>query len=210
MFCSCQLQLNCKNPRQCKSNVVFVVQCILPNKVNFAGQEIATLIGPSPKTISQDRPQLSQTLQRSAMLTTPQKGGNPSAPSGTDTLLRLNPNYPPYLRPERVQTSGIGDFHGLTGGVYKTRERIHGSVLTYRYQRFQLQAGGFQPAIRTETGFDGICSVSRLGCPLYRPLQRVCSPRRKGNTDLTSSPPSSPLPGQSSQRNTTNYKGCAR
>ena len=30
-------------------------------------------------------------------------------------------------------TSGIGDFHGLTGGVYKTRERIHGSVLTYHY-----------------------------------------------------------------------------
>ena len=82
--------------------------------------------------------------------------------------------------------------------------------LTYHYQRFQLQAGEFQPAIRTGTGFDGICSVSRLGCPLYRPLQRVCSPRRKGNNDLTSSPPSSPLPGQSDQKNSTKHKGCAR
>ena len=49
------------------------------------------------------------------------------------TQLRLNPNHLPYLRARQAGTSGIGDFHGLTGGVYKTRERIHGSVLTYRY-----------------------------------------------------------------------------
>ena len=29
--------------------------------------------------------------------------------------------------------SGIPDFHGLTGGVYKARERIHRSMLTYDY-----------------------------------------------------------------------------
>ena len=29
--------------------------------------------------------------------------------------------------------SGVTDFRGVTGGVYKTRERIHRSVLTYGY-----------------------------------------------------------------------------
>ena len=27
----------------------------------------------------------------------PKKGGDPAAPSGTATLLRLHPNYPPFL-----------------------------------------------------------------------------------------------------------------
>ena len=39
----------------------------------------------------------------------------------------------PTLGRGKAQTLGVGHFHGLTGGVYKTRERIHGSVLTYRY-----------------------------------------------------------------------------
>ena len=30
-------------------------------------------------------------------------------------------------------TSSVTDFHDLTGGVYKTRERIHRSVLTCGY-----------------------------------------------------------------------------
>ena len=30
-------------------------------------------------------------------------------------------------------TSGILDSHGVTGGVYKARERIHGSMLTCHY-----------------------------------------------------------------------------
>ena len=29
--------------------------------------------------------------------------------------------------------SGVADFRGVTGGVYKTRERIHRSVLTHGY-----------------------------------------------------------------------------
>jgi hypothetical protein len=45
----------------------------------------------------------------------------------------LTPIIPPTLGLCKDSTSGIGDFHGLTGGVYKTRERIHGNVLTYRY-----------------------------------------------------------------------------
>jgi hypothetical protein len=45
----------------------------------------------------------------------------------------LTPVIPPTLGRYEDRTSGIDDFHGLTGGVYKTRERIHGNVLTYRY-----------------------------------------------------------------------------
>ena len=32
-----------------------------------------------------------------------------------------------------LQTSGVPDSHGLTGGVYKARERIHRSMLTCDY-----------------------------------------------------------------------------
>ena len=33
----------------------------------------------------------------------------------------------------RPPASGIADSHGVTGGVYKTRERIHRSMLTCDY-----------------------------------------------------------------------------
>ncbi len=39
-------------------------------------------------------------------------------------------NGPPKVT---LLTSGKTDSHGLVGGVYKTRERIHRSMLTYDY-----------------------------------------------------------------------------
>ena len=62
-----------------------------------------------------------------------QKGGDPAAGSPTATLLRLRPSHRARLRtlpPRRVgpRTSGAPDFHGVTGGVYKARERIHRGV----------------------------------------------------------------------------------
>ena len=36
-------------------------------------------------------------------------------------------------RSSRLRTSGTSGFHGLTGGVYKARERIHRGVLTHDY-----------------------------------------------------------------------------
>ena len=33
----------------------------------------------------------------------------------------------------KLLTSGVADSHGVTGGVYKARERIHGSMLTCHY-----------------------------------------------------------------------------
>ena len=62
-----------------------------------------------------------------------QKGGDPAAGSPTATLLRLRPSHRARLRPLaplRVasRTSGTPNFHGVTGGVYKARERIHRGV----------------------------------------------------------------------------------
>ena len=61
------------------------------------------------------------------------KGGDPATPSGTATLLRLHPNRQPRLSqllPLRVSTLslGVSDFHGVTGGVYKARERIQRGI----------------------------------------------------------------------------------
>jgi len=66
------------------------------------------------------------------------KGGDPAARSRTATLLRLHPNHQPQLRrlpPLRVgsPTSVAAGFRGVTGGVYKARERIHRSLLICDY-----------------------------------------------------------------------------
>jgi len=66
------------------------------------------------------------------------KGGDPAAASATATLLRLRPSHqshPRRLPPLRVgpATSSVTDFHDVTGGVYKARERIHRGVLIRDY-----------------------------------------------------------------------------
>ncbi len=58
--------------------------------------------------------------------------------TSTVTLLRLHPNYRTHLRPRplllvRLRTSGVPDSHGVTGGVYKARERIHRGMLIRDY-----------------------------------------------------------------------------
>ncbi len=68
----------------------------------------------------------------------PLKGGDPAAPSDTATLLRLHPLHRFHLsnlRPLRVRpaTSGATNSDGVTGGVYKARERIHRSMLICDY-----------------------------------------------------------------------------
>jgi hypothetical protein len=64
-------------------------------------------------------------------LAAPWKGGDPAAGSPTATWLRLRPVTParkfcPKGRGgHQPVTPGRLRFHGVTGGVYKTRERIH-------------------------------------------------------------------------------------
>jgi len=63
------------------------------------------------------------------------KGGDPAAPSGTAALLRLHPPCQAHLRcppPDQRSvswvSSGALNSGGVTGGVYKGRERIHRGV----------------------------------------------------------------------------------
>ena len=66
------------------------------------------------------------------------KGGDPATGSPTATLLRLHPNHKSYrgkmpLLRVSPPTSSTTYFRDVTGGVYKTRERIHRGVLIRDY-----------------------------------------------------------------------------
>ena len=50
-----------------------------------------------------------------------------------DLTLIINPTFGGVLLAVSSQTSGATGSHGVTGGVYKARERIHRSMLTYDY-----------------------------------------------------------------------------
>ena len=45
----------------------------------------------------------------------------------------VNPTFGSVLLAVRLLTSGVTNSHGVTGGVYKTRERIHRSMLICDY-----------------------------------------------------------------------------
>ncbi len=67
------------------------------------------------------------------------KGGDPAAPSDTATLLRLHPLHEfhlsslPLIAKLAYTTSGAPHSDGVTGGVYKVRERIHRGMLIRDY-----------------------------------------------------------------------------
>ena len=45
----------------------------------------------------------------------------------------INPTFGAVLLTVRQATSGVTDSHGVTGGVYKARERIHRGMLIRDY-----------------------------------------------------------------------------
>ena len=45
----------------------------------------------------------------------------------------IDPTFDDVLLAVRLSASGVANSHGLTGGVYKARERIHRSMLIYDY-----------------------------------------------------------------------------
>ena len=47
----------------------------------------------------------------------------------------------------RSSASGVANFAGLTGSVYKERERIHRNLMICDYYRFRLHEGELQPSI---------------------------------------------------------------
>jgi hypothetical protein len=104
-----------------------------------------------------------------------QKGGDPAAGSPTATLLRLRPSHRARLRPLpplRVgpRTSGAPGSHGVTGGVYKARERIHRGVADPRLLAIPASRGRVADRDPNLGRLFGIRSRSRVRCPLYRPL----------------------------------------
>ena len=75
-------------------------------------------------------------LMAARKLHLPLKGGDPAPGSPRATLLRLHPSYQPYLgslrlRKVRSTASGTTNSRGVTGGVYKARERIHRGMLIH-------------------------------------------------------------------------------
>ena len=81
-------------------------------------------------------------------------GGDPSAGSPTDTLLRLSPARRAQVR-HRQDDGASPRLHsgGVTGGVCKEQGHIHRGMLTRDYYGFRLHEGEFQPSIRTTAGF---------------------------------------------------------
>ncbi len=61
-----------------------------------------------------------------------------------------------------ITTSGAANFRGVTGGVYKARERIHPIMLIWDYKRFQLHEVELQTSIRTEACFLGLAHSHEL------------------------------------------------
>ncbi len=92
----------------------------------------------------------------------------------------------------RIPASGALNSHGVTGGVYKARERIHRGMLIRDYWQLQLHVGGLQPTIRTETAFLRSASPYGVASLCYSHCS-TCVAQDKGHDDLTSPPPSSEL-----------------
>ena len=73
----------------------------------------------------------------------------------------------------RLPTSGAADFHGVTGGVYKARERIHRSNADLRLLAIPTSWSRVADSNPDYDRLFGISSPSRVGDPLYRPLYDV-------------------------------------
>ncbi len=70
----------------------------------------------------------------------------------------------------RLPASGAIHSHGVTGGVYKTRERIHRSNADLRLLAIPTSWSRVADSNPDYDKFSGICSPSPVGIPLYLPL----------------------------------------
>ena len=67
-------------------------------------------------------------------------------------------------------TSGAANSHGVTGGVYKARERIHRGIADPRLLAIPTSWSRVADSNPDYERLFGIGCPSRVGCPLYRPL----------------------------------------
>ena len=70
----------------------------------------------------------------------------------------------------RLPASGAVNSHGVTGGVYKTRERIHRSNADLRLLAIPTSRSRVADSDPDYDRLSGIGSRSRVGFPLYLPL----------------------------------------
>ena len=73
----------------------------------------------------------------------------------------------------KLPASGATNSHGVTGGVYKARERIHRSNADLRLLAIPTSWSRVADSNPDYDRLSGIGSTSRLGNPLYRPLYDV-------------------------------------
>ena len=70
----------------------------------------------------------------------------------------------------KLPASGATNSHGVTGGVYKARERIHRSNADLRLLAIPTSWSRVADSNPDYDRFSGIGSRSRVGFPLYLPL----------------------------------------
>ena len=70
----------------------------------------------------------------------------------------------------KLPTSGATNSHGVTGGVYKTRERIHRDNADSRLLAIPTSRSRVADSDPDYDRLFGIGSPLRVGNPLYRPL----------------------------------------
>ena len=70
----------------------------------------------------------------------------------------------------KLPTSGATNSHGVTGGVYKARERIHRGNADPRLLAIPTSWSRVADSNPDYDRLSGIGSTSRFGYPLYRPL----------------------------------------
>ena len=113
-----------------------------------------------------------EAVRPSALYLSYQKGGDPAAPSGTATLLRLSPNRQSHLRQlpheDGPLASGVTDFRDLTGGVYKARERIHRAMAD---ARLLANPASWSRVAGSSPNWEGI-----WGLALRRRMAALCTP----------------------------------
>ena len=70
----------------------------------------------------------------------------------------------------RLPTSGAINSHGVTGGVYKTRERIHRDIADSRLLAIPTSRSRVADSDPDYDRLYGIGSALRFGYPLLRPI----------------------------------------
>ena len=121
----------------------------------------------------------------------------PRPASASRALLRLTPCHQAYRSPTHGEISGTPGSLELTGGEYKTRERIHRGIADPRLLAIPASRGRLQTSIRTGVDFRDLLHVTVLRPSVSNHCITCAAQGIKGHADLASSPPSSPVRGQS-------------